>query len=53
MPLDLRTAASAGSANNIGGVEQQGELRERLVTALATSLAVLIVGGIAVLMAMA
>jgi hypothetical protein len=51
MPLDLRTAASAG--DNIGGVEQQGELRERLVTALATSLAVLIVGGIAVLMAMA
>jgi hypothetical protein len=52
MPLDFRTAASTGSADDTG-VEAQDEMRERVVTALATSLAVMIVAGIAVLMAMA
>jgi hypothetical protein len=52
MSFSFRMAVTPESADN-KGVEPQGDMREQLVTALATSLAVLIVGAIAVLMGMA
>jgi hypothetical protein len=52
MPLDFHSAASAQSSDN-AGAGSQVDRRERLVTALAASLAVLIVAAIAVLMGMA
>lgn len=51
MSRDFRSVASAESSDQ-QGVDTQSE-RERLITALATSLAVLIVAAIAVLMGMA
>jgi hypothetical protein len=52
MSLDFHSAAPAQSANNVGAGSQI-DRREQLVTALAASLAVLIVAAIAVLMGMA
>jgi hypothetical protein len=51
MSWDFRSVASAESPDK-QGVDTQSD-RERLITALATSLAVLIVAAIAVLMGMA